>query len=289
MSEIYSATERAIILTIIFAFSFIVSFIYLYRRVDYKRISLIIFIPCWIYFSLFISLNIIGIYDFVYAGRKGFDKFSKFISGFYAVFNWVDIILGFVIFTGLIYYFESGYYKTIAKVFELLIIIWNKIRKWSKCKIIVIICVGVPIIGGVIAIVIIFRDRFGYSNPLDYIRVLINIYGMFKIYNSVGFFMIQIIVDCKRQKNAKLIRRYYRYSIIKITEKTESYIEKMKHCFEILKQEVQKLDKNISSGYNDYLEKTIQQIKEKIDILELQGNGINENNILNLIFNAGSL
>ena len=44
MSEIYSTTERAIIFTIIYAVSFIVSLIFLYRRVDYKKTSLIIFI-----------------------------------------------------------------------------------------------------------------------------------------------------------------------------------------------------------------------------------------------------
>ena len=281
MSEIYSTTERAIIFTIVYAVSLVVSLIFLYRRVDYKRTSLIIFISCWIYFALFISLNIIGAFDLFYGGKKGFEKFSKFISGFYTFFSCVDKALGFVIFNGIIYYLESGYYNTWKKFLDYLIRNYNSIKKMGKCKIIAGICGGVLIVGGFITLLVIYRDHFGYSSPLDYIFAVLDSFGMIKIYCSVGFFIIQIILEYKRIKDEKLIIRYYRYSIIKIIEKTESYFEKMKHCYEVLYQEVQNLDKNISPDYNNYLKVTLQQIKEKINKLELEGNGINENNNMN--------
>ena len=82
MSEIYSTTERAIIFTIIYAVSFIVSLIFLYRRVDYKKTSLIIFILCWIYFSLFVSLNIIGMFDLFYGGKKDSKNFQNLFLDF---------------------------------------------------------------------------------------------------------------------------------------------------------------------------------------------------------------
>ena len=75
MKELFSSTQRGIILTIIFLASFIISLIYLYRRVDYKKISLIIFISSWINFSLFVSLNIIALFDFLIASHKGIEKF----------------------------------------------------------------------------------------------------------------------------------------------------------------------------------------------------------------------
>ena len=289
MSEIYSTTERAIIFTIIYAVSFIVSLIFLYRRVDYKKTSLIIFILCWIYFSLFVSLNIIGMFDLFYGGKKGFEKFSKFISGFYLFFTITDKVLGFIIFTGLIYYFESGYYNKLKKFADFIFRNWNSITKMGKCKIITGICVGVPLIGGFIALLVIFRDHFGYSSPLDYIFALLDCYGMIQIYCNVGFFLLQIILECKRRKDENLINRYYRYSIIKIIEKTESYIEKMKHCYDVLNQEVQKLDKNTSSNYNNYLKETLKEYKKKINLLELEGNNTNENNNMNNNMNFNNM
>ena len=163
----------------------------------------------------------------------------------------------------------------------MIIRIFNYIKKKGKCFIITGICAGVFVIGLIITISIIFRDHFRYSSPIDYISVVLNYYGMLKIYCSVGFFMVQIILEYKRKKDEKLITRFYRYSIIKIIDKTESYIEKMKHCYEVLNQEVQKLDKNISPDYNNYLQETLQQIKGKINVLELEGNSINKNNNMN--------
>ena len=52
-------------------------------------------------------------------------------------------------------------------------------------------------------------------------------------------------------------------------------------CYEVLNQEVQKLEKNISPDYNNYLKETLQQIKGKINVLELEGNSINKNNNMN--------
>ena len=189
----------------------------------------------------------------------------------------------------MICYFESGYYETIKRLFDLIIRIVNYINKKGKCFIITGICAGVFVIGIIITISIIFRDHFRYSSPIDYISVVLNYYGMLKIYCSVGFFMVQIILEYKRKKDEKLITRFYRYSIIKIIEKTESYIEKMKHCYDVLNQEVQKLDKNTSSDYNNYLKETLKEYKKKINLLELEGNNTNENNNMNNNMNFNNM
>ena len=289
MKELFSTTQRGIILTIIFVASFIISLIYLYRRVDYKKTSMIIFISCWIYFSLFVSLNIIALFDFLIASYKGIEKFVKSITIFYEIFYWTDKVLGFIIFTLLIYYLESGYYKTIKRLVDFFIRnIINNIKKKGICKIIAGICVAVPVLGGIIALLVKNRKRYGYSSPLDYIGVLLDFYGLIKIYNSVGFFLIQIFFDCKRKRDKKLIERYYRYSIIKIIETTENNINKMKHCYEVLYQEVQKLDKNISSDYNNYLKETLKQINETINALEKEGNKNDNNNNKNANININN-
>ena len=84
--------------------------------------------------------------------------------------------------------------------------------------------------------------------------------------------MIQIFIDCKRKKNKVKIERYYRYSIIKIIEKTESYIKKMKDSLEVLDEAVKKLDNNNLSKYDNYLKDTLKEIQKQINVYEIEGN-----------------
>ena len=232
MTEIYSSKQRAIIFSAIFVVSFLISLIYLYLRVDYRKTSLIIFMLCVIYTSFFVALNIISMFDLSTGNGEKYIKFSKFISDFYSAFNIVDKVLGFILFNEIIYYLESGHFSKIKKFFDGGFRFINNIIKIGRCKIILIICISIPILGGILTVLIIFRKHFGLESPLDYIGALLDLYSIIEIYISVGFFIIQLFIDYKRRKNPVLIVRYFRYSIIKIVNKVESYIEKIKNAYD---------------------------------------------------------
>ena len=280
MTDIYSSKQRAIIFSIIFIVSFIISLVYLFKRIDYKKNSLVIFFLCVIYTTFFVALNIIAAFDMETGRGDKYVKFSKFISDFYTAFNIVDKILGNIISYILIYYFESGQFTTIQKLFDFLLIYFNKIKKMGKFKIILILSIGIPILGGILVALIVSRKRFGLRSPLEYISIILDCYAVFKIYVSVGFFVIQFIIDYRRQKSYKLIVRYYRYSVIKIVEKTEKYIQNMKKSFEGLNKAVQNYKEDKSTTYYKYLEGTLHEIDEKIKKIELESNNDNNINIM---------
>ena len=55
--------------------------------------------------------------------------------------------------------------------------------------------------GVLLALLIIYRKHFGLNNnPIDYFFIILDCYAIFDIYICVGFFMVQIFVDCKRKK-----------------------------------------------------------------------------------------
>ena len=295
MSEIYSSRERAIIFLVTAAVSLVASCIYLFCRIDYKRTSLLVFIVCLIYSSLFVNLNLLAMFDSCFGNAAGFEKFSKIISIFYDKFSIADKAFGFVIFNLWIYYLESGYYHIHRKLFDLFERKWNSIKKQGACKIIAKACIEVPIFGAILVVLIIDRDRYNLSsNPIDYIEALMDCYGIFQIYSSVGFFLIQIFIDCKRKKNKVKIERYYRYSIIKIIEKTESYIKKMKDSLEVLDEAVKKLDNNNLSKYDNYLKDTLKEIQKQINVYEIEGNkqildSDNQINNMNNMYNINNM
>ena len=276
MSDIYSSKERAIIFSVIFIASFIISLIYLYKKVDYKKTKLVIFFLCVIYTTFFVALNIISVFDFTSGNGDKYVKFSKFISDFYTSFNIADKILGLILFNGLIYYLESGYFSPIKKVFDGLFRIFNKIKNYGKCKIILILSISVPILGVILVLLIIFKKRFGLS-PLDIILELLDCIAVFKIYVSVGFFIIQLFLDWKRPKSYQLIVRYYRHSVVKIVNKVESYLKNIKYSFEGLNKIVLNYKEDKSTPYYKYLEESLKEMDEKIKKFELESN--NNNNI----------
>ena len=54
---------------------------------------------------------------------------------------------------------------------------------------------------------------------------------------NVGFFIVQICIDCKRIRNEKLIIIYNNYLIIKLREKEKKRIEKIKNVIKKLNVE----------------------------------------------------
>ena len=280
MSDVYSVGERVVIYIVIAIVAIVLSLVYLFCRVNRKKISLFIFALCSLYFALFIFLNFISMFDLVFNNQKGFENFSKVISKFYEVFDYIDKALGFLIFPLIIYYLESGYYTIPRKILDGL---WGIIYEFIQPLVLslrIILCIVL------LVITIKYREHFGLGkNPFDYIFVILDCYSIIDIYMCVGFFMVQIFVDCKTQKNKKLKDRYYRYSLIKIIRKTESYINKMNKLHETLDKNIQNYDKDKSSLDYKHMKDTYQKIDEKIKEYQEESheNNPNSNNNENMI------
>ena len=127
--ETYNTSERWVMFIVIYVVSLIICIIYLFFRTDVKQFSIGIFALCLLYFSLFVMLNVISMFDLIFSSEKGMVKFFKMVSTFYEVFNWVDKILGYVIFNLLIAMMESGYKNKWYKFWDYLIKIWKSIPK----------------------------------------------------------------------------------------------------------------------------------------------------------------
>ena len=280
MSDIYSVGERVVIYIVIAITAIVLSLVYLFCRINRKKVSCFIFVLCFLYFALFIFLNFISMFDLVFNNQKGFENFSKVISKFYEVFDYIDKALGFLIFPLIIYYLESGYYTIPRKILDGL---WGIIFEFIQPLVLslrIILCIVL------LVITIKYRKHFGLGkNPFDYIFVILDCYSIIDIYMCVGFFMVQIFVDCKTQKNKKLKDRYYRYSLIKIIRKTESYINKMNKLHETLDKNIQNYDKDKSSLDYKHMKETYQKIDEKIKEYqeERHENNTNSNNNENII------
>ena len=76
MTELYTSGERALTFSLIFGICFIISFIFLCRRVNCKKISLIIFVLCLIYSSSFFFLDVIAMLDLFLSASISYEKFT---------------------------------------------------------------------------------------------------------------------------------------------------------------------------------------------------------------------
>ena len=258
--ETYNTSERWVIFIVIYVVSLIICIIYLFFRTDVKQFSFGIFVLCLLYSSLFVMLNVISMFDLLFSSEKGMVKFFKMVSTFYEVFNWVDKILGYIIFNILIAMMESGYSQIWLKFFDHWIKIWKSIPK-KKCEIITKLIIAI----GISVVLIIFKKRFDLGkNPFDYFNIILDVFAMYEIYTNVGFFMIQIILDYRRKKDQTKINRYDIYSKLKIIEKTEKCMKKVKDCYDELKKDAKIFGKNDQPDFHKYLQKLYKEMKEKV-------------------------
>jgi hypothetical protein len=259
MAEIYSIGERILIYAIIAAFAIAGPLIYLCCRINRNKVSWYIFVICLIYSALFVFLNIIAMFDLCFSNQKGFENFSKVISKYYEAFDYIDKILGFLIFPLIINFLESGHYSVIGKILDSLFGIIYELYETLILSFKIILFVVILII------IIVKRKYFGLGkNPFDYLFIILDCYAIVDIYIYVGFFMVQIFVDCKTQKNKQLSDRYYRYSVIKIIEKTEKYISKMNNLSETLNKTIKNYNKDKSSPKYINLKNTSQKIENQL-------------------------
>ena len=143
----------------------------------------------------------------------------------------------------------------------------------------IILGIAIPIGGTLLVLLIIYRKHYGLGvNPIDYSDIIFDCYSVFEIYTGVGFFIYQLIKDCKRRKNQKLIGRYYRYSTKKIIEKVNKYIRLINEAYEHLKKLAPVFENDNSNPYYQYLQKYYNKVKQTK--LELEGNNLGNNVVI---------
>ena len=267
-SEIYTNGEIALIYTIIAIFSITISLIYLCLRINKNKLSCFIFILCFIYASLFVFLEIIAIFDLVYNNHKGFKKFSTVILKYYEIFDYIDKTFGFILFPIIIYYLESGHFTIFRKMVDGIIGVLKELVQSLIYSFRILLFIALLII------LIKYRKHYGIDNFWDYMFIMLDCYAILDIYICVGFFLVQAIIDCKRSRNKNLTRRYRNYSLIKIINKTDDYINKMKNLSEELKKIVKNCSKDKSSSEYINAEKVLNEVEKKLKKYESENKEI---------------
>ena len=267
-SEIYSNGEIALIFIIIAIFSIVIPLIYLCLRINRKKVSWYVFILCFIYAMLFVFLMIIAMFDLVFNNQKGFKKFSKVILKYYEIFDYIDKALGYILFPIIIYYLESGHFTIFRRIVDGIIGIFKELVQALFYSFRILLFIALLII------LIKYRKHYGIDNFWDYLFIMLDCYAILDIYICVGFFLVQAIIDCKRSRNKGLTRRYRNYSLIKIINKTDDYINKMKNLSEELKKIVKNCSKDKSSSEYINAEKVLNEVEKKLKKYESENKEI---------------
>ena len=271
-SEIYSNGEIALIFIIISIFSIVIPLIYLCLRINHKKVSWYIFILCFIYAMLFVFLLIIAMFDLVFNNQKGFKKFSKVILKYYEIFDYIDKFLGYILFPIIIYYLESGHFTIFRRIVDGVIGIFKELVQALFYSFRILLFIALLII------LIKYRKHYGIDNFWDYLFIMLDCYAIIDIYICVGFFLVQTIIDCNRSTE-----RYRNYSLIKIMNKTEYYINKMKDLSKELNKNIKNYTKDKSSSEYINIENTLNDIEKKLKKYESKSKeNINNINIHNI-------
>ena len=282
--EIYTLAERWIIFITLYILSLVTSIIFICYRVKIKKSNIIIYVICVIYSSLFAFLNVIAVFDLGMINIAECQKLMSMIEKYYKIFNWIDKISGYIVFDIIIYYIESGWYRFPLRLADRFIRPCCKLKKLIDmkkngilCKTLVIQSIYILLAGAILTILIVYRKHFGLNSILDYIECILDCYSIFEIYSAVGFFLLKCYKDCCKIYNKRLIRRYYRYSQMKIIEKTNEYLDNIKNSYNLMKENAP-IFQNGDSSYHKYLQKNFNDIQIEINELIGEGNSIIINN-----------
>lgn len=281
MVDYYTNEEIWIIISVIYVFSLIASIIYLLYYIDCKKINIVLLIICIIYMSFFFFLNLIAALDLFFSNEKGFSNLMNIITKFYSNFNLISIIIGLFLLNVLIYYLESGYFTFYKRILDFIINL-NKIKCWILILIFIIV---VPLFAGLLTLLIIYKDDLKIKNGKILFNSLINTYAVFGIYINVGFFVVQIFKDCKREKSSTLSEIYYIYSKKKIILETEKCVEKIKKKYNDLYENVPLSEliekKGKKTPYLKYLLNIYNDFNETIKLFDSEDNNKDLKNIKN--------
>ena len=285
MVDYYTNEEIWIIISVIYIISLIASIIYFLYYIDCKKINIVLLIICIIYMSFFFFLNLIAALDLSFCKDKGFSNLMNVITKFYSNFNLISYIISLFLLNVIIFYLESGYFTFYKRILDLIFRIKNKYLKNISWKIIIFSIIGVVFFAGLLTLLIIYKYDLKIENGKIFICSLLNLYTVFGIYINVGFFVVQIFKDCKREKSSTLSEKYYIYSKKKIILETEKCVEKIKKKYNDLYENVPLSEliekKGKKTPYLKYLLNIYNDFNETIKLFDSEDNNKDIKNIKN--------
>jgi hypothetical protein len=235
--------------------------------------------------SLFFFLNLIAALDLFFCKDKGFSNLMNVITKFYSNFNLISYIISLFLLNVIIFYLESGYFTFYKRILDLIFRIKNKYLKNISWKIIIFSIIGVVLFAGLLTLLIIYKYDLKIENGKIFICSLLNLYTVFGIYINVGFFVVQIFKDCKREKSSILSDKYYIYSKKKIILETEKCVEKIKKKYNDLYENVPLSEliekKGKKTPYLNYLLNIYNDFNETIKLFDSEDNNKDIKNIKN--------
>ena len=282
--------EYIISIIIYFLFSAIIALIYICYFIDRKRVNKCPLVICYILLLFFIFLNFISAFDLMKEEMDNSDKITKIINTkviayFYTCFHVINIGIRFVIFPIYINYLETGYYTKKTKIFfEPIIRIFKKLFCKSNC-VKALIIIGLIMAFIIVILYFIVRDKFGLDSPFSYVNyifILLDLYSLFQIYINVGFFLVQSVIDCKRQNDQRLVKKYYYYSKSKVILKSLKYVKNIFNAKVELEKTIAKFQGMNWTPYCFFISKLLNLSQENIQLYHME-NIIKENNQNNKI------
>ena len=133
----------------------------------------------------------------------------------------------------------------------------------------------------VVILYFMFREKYRLKDPfyyIDFLTLVLNIKSLILIYINVGFFMVQIFFDSKREGcgnfwccerckgEIKLIKKYYFYSIRLIINKAEKYLIKIKESSKVLNDALKISQNEANSEFHKFLTDKVQLIKKDFEL-----------------------
>ena len=205
-----SFTEALILFIIFSIVSIGASFFYLYSHINKIKISLILFIAGLIYFSLYSFLHFIVIFDLSLCNEesikeKGIDIVFSFIRYYYHVFNYVNMALNYVICPLCINYLKTGYFSKCKIICDTFFHNYVKLIIYATLAVIAII------------IYFIFQQKINeLYGKYGYWKNVSNYLGILEIYKNIGFFIVEIFKDSRRQLYKNIEKKYYKLLKMKL-------------------------------------------------------------------------
>ena len=276
--------QQYIYLAIFFVISMIVSIVFLIYYFDWKKVSKLLFVFCFFYYTLLLFYLFVTNYDLIIGYNKDeidVDKMKYsflFIEYYYKYFNYFGYFLRFIFFPIFIKYSKSGYLNPLKKILDGLIL---HMACYHILKLLLFIIIIIP--GGILFIIYlnVLIDLDGKYGLLNYLNFL----SLIEIYMNIGFFIVHTIIDTKRKCNKDTNEKYYKNFKKYVNDKINNDNEKMEKAYYNLCKEIPNIASNkLSNNYYEKLSSLINEAKknEYKDIYRINFDNIE----INLLFKS---
>ena len=259
-TDIIPIYELIALYSILYIISLVSGYYYLSYYIDKKIISISLFIFCLFYFSLFIFLQFISNLDLLFhtTPYKLLNN-QIFIQIFYDFLNTFSLILNYVIFPIYIQYSKSGYFTLKYRIKD--IFCYHYIINSIKVAFIIL---------GIIIFIIFNEQILDYYGRYKFFLNYLNFKGLIEIYLNVGFFIVYLIVDCRRKLSKNFDILFSDMILEKVNKKAEEDIKEINAAYqELYNNVILSHLKNTHIDYYNYISSIISKSRQNNDIYKI--------------------